>query len=151
MIYMIKKRKGQNVKVMNNINNIMITGAITSAKEDSLEIYEILTEELKQYSNKIYSPLDTIKFKGTAEEMYTRVMTILKETDLVIAEMSNPSTGQGMELQEAVRLDIPIIIVAKEGSKISSTVLGSGKVKKTFFYNNKEDIKGNLKNILENL
>lgn len=132
-------------------NNIMITGTITSAKEDSLEIYEILVEELKKHSDNIYSPLDTIKFKGTREEMYARVMNILKETDLVIAEMSSPSTGQGMELQEAVRLDIPIIIVVKEGRKISRTVLGSGKVKTTFFYNNKEDIKGNLENILENL
>lgn len=82
--------------------------------------------------------------------MYAKLMNTLKETDLVIAEMSSPSTGQGMELQEAVRLDIPKIIVAKEGSKISTTVLDSGKVKATFLYNDNEDIKGNLEKILEN-
>lgn len=128
----------------------MITGTITSAKEDSLDIYKILVEELTPYTNKIYSPIDTIKFKGTNEEMYTRVMKLLQETDLVIAEMTSPSTGQGMELQEAVRLDIPIIIVAKKGSKISSTVLGSGKIKETFFYNNKEEIRGSFNNIFKN-
>lgn len=62
--------------------------------------------------------------------------------------MSNPSTGQGMELQEAVRLNIPIIVVAKKGSKISSTVLGSGKIKGTLFYDTKEDIKGLFSNVL---
>ncbi len=126
---------------MKKIENIMITGSITSAGEESLEIYEILVQELIPYANKIYSPIDTIEFKGTNEEMYIRTMKILQETDLVIAEMSSPSTGQGMELQEAVRLNIPIIIVAKKGSKISSTVLGSGKIKDTLFYNNKEEIK----------
>lgn len=134
---------------MNKLKNIMITGTITSAKEDSLKIYETLVEELSQYTDKIYSPIDTIKFKGTNEEMYTRVMKLLQETDLVIAEMSSPSTGQGMELQEAVRLNIPIIIVAKVGSKISSTVLGSGKIKATLFYNDKDDIKKNLNGILK--
>lgn len=134
---------------MNKFKNIMITGTITSAKEDSLKIYETLVEELSQYTDKIYSPIDTIKFKGTNEEMYTRVMKLLQETDLVIAEMSSPSTGQGMELQEAVRLNIPIIIVSKVGSKISSTVLGSGKIKATLFYNDKDEIKKNLNGILK--
>lgn len=134
---------------MNKFKNIMITGTITSAKEDSLKIYETLVEELSQYTDKIYSPIDTINFKGTNEEMYTRVMKLLQETNLVIAEMSSPSTGQGMELQEAVRLNIPIIIVAKVGSKISSTVLGSGKIKATLFYNDKDDIKKNLNGILK--
>lgn len=83
--------------------------------------------------------------------MYQRVMKLLQKTDLVIAEMSNPSTGQGMELQEAVRLNIPIIIVAKKGSKISSTVLGSGKIETTFFYDDQEDIKENLSSILEKM
>lgn len=133
---------------MNKYSSVMITGTITTAGEESLEIYKVLVEELSQYTNNIYSPIDTIKFKGTSEEMYARVMKLLQSTDLVIAEMSSPSTGQGMELQEAVRLDIPIIIVAKNGSKISSTVLGSPKIKKVIFYNDIDDIRENVSNIL---
>ena len=136
---------------MDKFKNIMITGAITSGGEDNLKTYEILVEELTQYTKNIYSPMDTIKFKGTNEEMYTRVMKMLEETDLVIAEMSSPSTGQGMELQEAVRLNIPIIIIAQKGSKISSTVLGSGKIKATFFYESKEEIKKNFIDMFKSL
>ncbi len=132
---------------MNKYNNIMITGTITTAGEESLKIYQILVEELSQYASNIYSPIDTIKFKGSNEEMYVRAMKILQSTDLVIAEMSSPSTGQGMELQEAVRLNIPIIIIAKKGSKISSTVLGSGKIKKVVSYDEKEEIKGKFEDI----
>ena len=133
---------------MNKYRNIMITGTITTAGEESLKIYKVLVEELSQYASNIYSPIDTIKFKGSSEEMYVRVMKLLQSTDLVIAEMSSPSTGQGMELQEAVRLNIPIIIIAKNGSKISRTVLGSGKIKKVIFYDKKEEIKGKFKDIL---
>lgn len=133
---------------MSKYKNIMITGTITTAKEESLEIYKILVEELSLYSDNIYSPIDTIKFKGTNKEMYERVMKRLQNTDIVIAEMSSPSTGQGMELQEAVRLDIPIIIIAKNGSKISSTVLGSGKIKEVIFYDKKEDIIGKFAELL---
>ena len=136
---------------MSKFENIMITGTITTAKEDSLKIYEILSAELSKYTNKIYSPLKLFKFKGTNEEMYKRVMTLLKETDLVIAEMSSPSTGQGMELQEAVRLDIPIIIIAKKGSRISSTVLGCGKIKEVFFYDSIDEIKDNFVDIIKKL
>lgn len=133
---------------MNKYSSVMITGTITTAGEESLEIYKVLVEELSQYTNNIYSPIDTIKFKGTSEEMYARVMKLLQSTDLVIAEMSSPSTGQGMELQEAVRLNIPIIIIAKNGSKISNTVLGSGKIKKVIFYDKKEEIRERILEIL---
>ncbi len=133
---------------MNKYSSVMITGTITTAGEESLEIYKVLVEELSQYTNNIYSPIDTIKFKGTSEEMYARVMKLLQSTDLVIAEMSSPSTGKGMELQEAVRLNIPIIIIAKNGSKISNTVLGSGKIKKVIFYDKKEEIRERILEIL---
>lgn len=49
-------------------------------------------------------------------------MELLKDTKVLIAEMSNVSTGQGMEIQEAVNLNIPILVIAKEGSKISGLV-----------------------------
>lgn len=126
---------------MKHYKNIVITGAITTAKEESLEIYKILVEKLSQYTDNIYSPIDTIEFKGTSEEIYRRAMKMIQDADLVIAEMSNPSTGQGMELQEAVRLGIPIIVIAKKGTKISNTVLGSGKVMKVIFYDEIEEIK----------
>ena len=49
-------------------------------------------------------------------------MNILKDTSIVISEMSSISTGQGMELQEAVRLNLPILVIAKSGSKISGLI-----------------------------
>ena len=114
------------------------------ADGNSLKIYEDLVNICKKISDNVYSPLDTMKFKGNDNERYNRAMELLKETDIIVAEMSVPSTGQGMELQEAVRIDVPIIVIAKSGSKVSGLIKGSGKVKSILYYNNIEDIEKEL-------
>lgn len=85
-----------------------------------------------------------MNFKGNDFERYNRAMELLQNTSIIIAEMSIPSTGQGMELQEAIRLNIPIIVIAKNESKVSGLVKGSGKVKSFLYYDNIEDIKEEL-------
>lgn len=42
-----------------------------------------------------------MQFTGMDSERYERVIQILSKTSLMIAEMSNVSTGQGMEIQQA--------------------------------------------------
>jgi len=83
-------------------------------------------------------------FEGSNEERYKRAMQLVNEAKLVIAEMSAPSTGQGMELQEAVKPEIPIIVVAKTGSKISGVLLGTNKVKAVIYYDDIEIMKAKL-------
>ncbi len=45
-----------------------------------------------------------------------------KSCDLVLAEVSEPSTGQGIELGWANLLGIPVLCVYKTGSKISNSL-----------------------------
>jgi len=127
-----------------NMKKILITGTVMTADGNSVKTYEDLVNICKKISDNIYSPLDTMQFKGNDDERYNRAMQLLKETDIIIAEMSVTSTGQGMELQEAVRLDIPIIVIAKSESKVSGLIKGSGKVKSILYYNNIEDIEKEL-------
>jgi len=123
---------------------ILITGTVMTADGNSVKIYEDLVNICKKVSDNICSPLDTMKFKGNDIERYNRAMKLVKETDIIVAEMSVPSIGQGMELQEAVKLDIPIIVIARNGSKVSGLIKGSGKVKSILYYNNIEDIEKEL-------
>lgn len=122
-------------------NKILITGTVMSANTDSAETYEKLVKMCKDINDNVSSPLDTMNFKGNDFERYNRAMELLQNASIIIAEMSIPSTGQGMELQEAIRLNIPIIVIAKNGSKVSGLVKGSGKVKSILYYDNIEDIK----------
>lgn len=125
-------------------NKILITGSVMSASSDSIEIYKKLVKICKDIDDNVSSPLDTMKFKGNDFERYNRAMELLQNTSIIIAEMSIQSTGQGMELQEAIRLNIPIIVIAKNGSKISGLVKGSGRVKSILYYENIEDIQEEL-------
>lgn len=63
------------------------------------------------------------------------------EADLIIAEVSNPSTGLGIELGWANIYKVPIICIYKKGSQISSSLKV---VSKNFigYSNNKELIIG---------
>lgn len=120
---------------------ILVTGSVLTFDENSIRNYKEIEEIIDKNKYEIYTPLDTMSFNGSNEERYARAMELLRNTKLIIAEMSNVSTGQGMELQEAVNLNIPIIVVAKEGSKVSGLVKGCPGVIEIIYYNEISNIK----------
>ncbi len=130
-------------------NRILITGAVLSSNNDSAEIYNKIISWIDNSKYEISSPLDTMMFKGNDFLKYDRAMRLLQDTKLIIAEMSNISTGQGMELQEATILNIPILVIAKNGSKISGLVKGCKSVKEIVYYDEIEDIKDNIIRFIE--
>jgi hypothetical protein len=52
----------------------------------------------------------------------TDAKTELKQTDVLVAEASLPSTGQGIELAQAEAAGVPIICFFKTGSKPSGSL-----------------------------
>ena len=130
-------------------NRILITGAVLSSNNDSIDTYNKIISWIDNKDNEISSPLDTMKFKGNDIERYERAMNLLKDTKLIIAEMSSISTGQGMELQEAVTLNIPVLVIAKVGSKISVLVKGCKNVRNIIFYNDIEEFKEEILKFIE--
>jgi nucleoside 2-deoxyribosyltransferase len=84
------------------------------------------------YKKDLYEPL---KASGIAKEHEvifphddsdkpypTRDLLQSKGCDLIIAEVSYPATGQGIELGWASMLEIPIVCIYKEGAKVSSSL-----------------------------
>jgi len=69
---------------------LLILGIVTSANEESVETYNKIIEVCKQFSDKISSPLDTMQFKGSNEEKYKWAMDRVRQSELIIAEMSTP-------------------------------------------------------------
>ena len=130
------------------MKKILITGAVMNTNCDSIGIYKKLIQICRENEFEVSSPLDTMEFTGNDEERYIRAMELINSADYIIAEMSIPSTGQGMELQQAIIKNIPILIVAKENSKISGLIKGSKGIVDILYYNNIEDMKENIiKNI----
>ncbi len=64
--------------------------------------------------------------------------SFFKTCDLIIAEVSYPSTGQGIELGWAVAQNLPVICIYKKGQKFSGALKV---ISNTFIeYENQEDM-----------
>jgi hypothetical protein len=73
---------------------------------------------------------------------------IIKNSDLIIAEVSYPSTGQGIELGWADIYNIPIVCIYKKERGLSSKSLN--KITKDFIlYNDSGDMIDKLQKYLE--
>ena len=96
------------------------------------------------YKNKLYLPLrdsflnNKYDFILPQEKEFPNIKEIIQNSDLIIAEVSYPSTGQGIELIWAYEAKIPIICVYKITTKISNSLK---KVAGEFIeYENTEDL-----------
>ncbi len=130
--------------------SILILGALPKTEQDFL-LYQSISDTAQDFATRVKSPIDTVNFKGSNQEKYNRAFRLVKESDLIIGEQSNPSTGQGMEIREAAILNKPLIVVAKSGSKISGLVKSCPITKEIFYYDNIDDLKSKLKKSLQKI
>ncbi len=72
----------------------------------------------------------------------------IKDADLFVADISYPSTGQGIELGWADIFEIPIVCIYKKGSKTSKSLK---KITNSFIeYENPDDMVTKLSDVLRN-
>ena len=128
---------------------ILITGSVMNSNSDLVDTYHKLITMIDNERFDISSPLDTMQFTGTDSERYERAIRMLNNTRLMIAEMSNVSTGQGMEIQQAAILGIPILVIAKENSKVSGLVKGCPVVRNIIFYDDISLIKDEIEKFIK--
>ncbi len=128
------------------MKKILILGSLPKSKQET-ELYKSIIK-ITQKFGVTKSPIDTVNFKGTGKEKYKRAFKLVNEADLIIGEQSQPSTGQGMEIREAAILKKPLIIIAKENSKISGLVKGCPTLKKIIYYKNLENLQSKLEKII---
>lgn len=74
---------------------------------------------------------------------------IIKNCDIVLAEVSLPATGLGIELGRASTYSIPIVCISKVGVKISDSLKF---ITKNFIeYSNSEDLIEKIHTFLEDI
>jgi nucleoside 2-deoxyribosyltransferase len=125
------------------MKEILILGSLPK-NEDEEELYETIISVCEKQAEKVYSPIDTAKFEGNNLERFERALKKVEDADLIIGEQTNPSTGQGIEIGYAIRFKKPIIIVAKEKSKVSGLIKGCPLVKEIIYYESIKDLKEKL-------
>lgn len=82
------------------------------------------------FKNELYQPLRnselnnqhqiTLPHENSSEPFSSK--DFMKECDLILSEVSHPSTGQGIELGWANFYDIPILCIFKNGTKPSDSL-----------------------------
>lgn len=102
------------------------------------ELYVLIKESVLSDEHEFFLPHEDKKLGDTKE--------IIKNSDLVLAEVSFPSIGQGIELGWANMLNIPIFCISKENTNISGSLKFI--TDKFFTYQNREDFIAKISNFL---
>ena len=131
------------------MKKILILGALPTNKQRK-EVYNAIIVVSKDFAKEVDSPLDTAQFEGEDKKRYERAMKNVKESDLVIAELSEPSTGSGIEIREAAHLKKKLLIIAKDGAEVSGLVKGSPDLTDMIVYKNIQELKAKLQETLFN-
>ena len=113
--------------------------------DKKLALYKGLIESCNTYFTEILSPIDTLNFEGTWEERYKRAFDSVKNSDVIIAECSNPSSGQWMEIRESVLLWKELIVIAEKWAKVSGLITASPNLKKIIYYQGIDNLTTELK------
>lgn len=105
------------------------------------------------YKNELYVPLRDSRFNTEHEiilphetDQFINTKKLIKNSDLLIAEVSYSATGEGIELGWADGFHIPIVCLYKEGAKPSRSLQV---VSKTIVsYKDKEDMLSKIESFL---
>jgi hypothetical protein len=106
------------------------------------------------YENELYLPLKSsvvvreheVFFPHDTENRDTNSKSLIEHGDIILAEVSEPSTGQGIELGWASSANKSILCIYRSGSKLSSSLKF---ITNQFIeYKNPEDLLSKLHNWL---
>jgi len=129
---------------------IYFAGSIRGGREDA-ELYQNIIGKLKQYGEVLTEHVgdDSLREDGENNKpdtyIHDRDMAWIRESDIVIAEVTTPSLGVGYEIAMAIQLKKPVFCFfnIQSGKRLSAMIRGSENVK-IFEYYNFEDIKRSL-------
>lgn len=120
---------------MGGLMKIYFAGSIRGGRED-VAIYNELIEELKKYGVVLTEHVGdyslSIKGQTTYSDKYIhdRDVDWIKESDVLVADVTKASLGVGYEIAVAETLSIPILVLFGESNyeNISAMILGSSGV-----------------------
>ncbi len=109
---------------------IYFSGAI-SAGRDNLPIYQHVVERLQSQGHNVLSAhvadlqvLDREK-DVPPRTVFDRDVAWIDECDVMIAEVSTPSTGVGYEYGYAIQIGKPVLCVYRSGLRMTKMILGN--------------------------
>ncbi len=129
---------------MKNMKRVYLSIPIIANR--NLEIAKIIAEIIENEGYEIISKWvleEDLKINTSPKDILKRDIESVLKSDMLIAEVSNPSHGVGMEVAIAFLSGKKIILIKNKNSKISYMLQGIPD-KEIIEYTSKEDIKEKL-------
>ncbi len=133
---------------------IYFAGSIRGGRNDA-EIYSQIIEFLQGYGEVLTEHVGKKDLNSMGEsalsdkQIHDRDIKWLLESDLMVAEVTNPSLGVGYEIGRAIEAEKKIICLYRESDKKLSAMISGSKNIDTIKYYQLEDIKEAIEDILK--
>ena len=133
---------------------IYFAGSIRGGRNDA-EIYSQIIEFLQGYGEVLTEHVGKKDLNSMGEsalsdkQIHDRDIKWLLESDLMVAEVTNPSLGVGYEIGRAIEAEKKIICLYRESDKKLSAMISGSKNIDTIKYYQLEDIKEAVEDILK--
>ncbi len=131
---------------------VYFCGSIRGGRSD-YRIYQELIRHITTYATVLTEHVGDVDITAdhglSDEEIHDRDMNWLKESDLIIAEVTQNSIGVGYEIGRAVELGKPVVCLfrPKDGQRLSAMISGSANLR-AFNYSNLDEAKEILDAVL---
>ncbi len=149
MARMVRINKFQGSSRKTTTMKIYFSGSIRAGRQDA-HLYQEIIGLLKQYGTVLTEHIgkSDINMDLPDDFIYEQDMNWLRESDILIGEVTNPSLGVGYEIGHAVAMAKRVICLYRtiDGKKISAMILGCPDVE-CFEYNDISDVKAILKRV----
>jgi nucleoside 2-deoxyribosyltransferase len=113
---------------------IYFSGSIRGGRQDA-KLYRQVIDELKNYGTVLTEHIGakSIDHNKSDQEIHDEDMTWLRESDIVVAEVTTPSLGVGYEIGRAIEMGKQVICLyrSNNGNSISAMIRGCDEL--TFF------------------
>lgn len=110
--------------------NIYFACSITGGREFE-SVYQVITKALVEDNHEVptahLAETSVVAVEGAIAplDVYSRDTNWIRQSDMLIAEVSVPSHGVGYEIGFALGLGKPVLALYKEGRKISKMISGN--------------------------
>jgi len=131
---------------------VYFCGSIKGGRQDR-KIYEDLIHHIAKYAQvlteHIADPTAVLDHHLSDKEIHDRDIAWLRESDLIIAEVTQPSLGVGYEIGRALEWGKPIITLYRNNGdrKLSAMIAGVDDIQ-VFRYNDLDEAKEYLDKVL---
>jgi 2'-deoxynucleoside 5'-phosphate N-hydrolase len=117
---------------------VYLAAAMTNAARD-LDVVQAMRDEIAALGHEVLTP-QVAAADGIAQDAHlsfkrlaARDLQLLASSHALVAEVSTPSHGVGIEVLAATRDDIPVLLVHRRGVPVSRLLLGlRGAVRRTY-------------------